>query len=67
MIRHDPRAAARVVAGTTGMVDPDFVMETVPRITEILLCPAAGVCCLHHEVCPYAPGAGVYLQADYGG
>jgi NitT/TauT family transport system substrate-binding protein len=28
MIRHDPRAAARVVAGTTGMVDPDFVMET---------------------------------------
>ncbi|MGA2121946.1 MAG: ABC transporter substrate-binding protein [Methanoregula sp.] len=28
LIRHDPRAAARVVAGTTGMVDPDFVMET---------------------------------------
>ena len=28
LIRHDPRAAAHVVAGITGMVDPDFVMET---------------------------------------
>ncbi len=27
-IRHDPRAAARVVAGTTGMTDPEFVLET---------------------------------------
>jgi len=28
MIRHDPREAARVVSSTTGMTDPDFVMET---------------------------------------
>jgi NitT/TauT family transport system substrate-binding protein len=28
LIRHDPKASARVVARTTGMVDPDFVMET---------------------------------------
>ncbi|MGB7789013.1 ABC transporter substrate-binding protein [Methanoregula sp.] len=28
MIRHDPATAAGVVAKTTGMVDPDFVMET---------------------------------------
>ena len=28
MIRHNPREAARVVADTTRMVDPDFVMET---------------------------------------
>ncbi len=28
LIRSDPRAAARIVAETTGMVDPDFVMET---------------------------------------
>lgn len=27
-IRHDPRSAARIVAGTIGMVDPDFVMDT---------------------------------------
>lgn len=28
MIRHDPRAAAKVVSETTGMVDPGFVLET---------------------------------------
>ncbi|MDD1694030.1 MAG: ABC transporter substrate-binding protein [Methanoregula sp.] len=28
MIRNNPLAAARVVAGTTGMVDPAFVLET---------------------------------------
>ncbi|MCK9630450.1 MAG: ABC transporter substrate-binding protein [Methanoregula sp.] len=28
MIRNNPHAAARVVAGTTGMVDPDFVLDT---------------------------------------
>ena len=28
MIRNTPLDAARVVAGTTGMVDPDFVLET---------------------------------------
>jgi len=28
LIRHDPHAAARVVARTTGMVDPEFVLET---------------------------------------
>ena len=28
LIRHDPATAAGVVAKTTGMVDPDFVMET---------------------------------------
>ncbi len=28
MIRHDSPAAARIVAKTTGMVDPDFVLET---------------------------------------
>lgn len=28
MIRHDPRAAAKIVAETTGMVDPGFVLET---------------------------------------
>jgi NitT/TauT family transport system substrate-binding protein len=28
MIRHDPPAAARIVAETTGMVDPEFVLET---------------------------------------
>ena len=28
LIRHDPRAAARIVATTTGMVDEEFVMET---------------------------------------
>ena len=27
MIRHDPRACARIVADTTGMVDGDFVMD----------------------------------------
>ena len=27
MIRHDPRGCARIVAGITGMVDEDFVME----------------------------------------
>jgi len=27
-IRHDPAACARIVAGTTGMVDPAFVLET---------------------------------------
>ena len=28
LIRHDPATAAGIVARTTGMVDPDFVMET---------------------------------------
>lgn len=28
MIRHDPRAAAKTVSETTGMVDPGFVLET---------------------------------------
>jgi NitT/TauT family transport system substrate-binding protein len=28
MIRHDPRAAAKAVSATTGMVDPGFVLET---------------------------------------
>lgn len=28
MIRHDPLGAAQVVSATTGMTDPDFVMET---------------------------------------
>lgn len=28
MIRHEPRAAAKIVAETTGMVDPEFVLET---------------------------------------
>ncbi|WP_440950992.1 ABC transporter substrate-binding protein [Methanosphaerula subterraneus] len=28
LIRHDPRSAACIVAKTTGMVDPDFVMDT---------------------------------------
>ena len=66
MIRHDPAAAAGVVAKTTGMVDPDFVMETY-RVSPKYCAALPRSMRFHDEVCPDSPGTGIYFPADRGG